>query len=276
MPAVPRRWSPAPALRFSAGLHAGAAAAALAEPVVWPWMLGAVALNHAALTAAGMTPRCALLGPNLRRLPPAQAARGEVALTFDDGPDPALTPQVLRLLAAADARASFFLVGERARRHPGLVRAILDGGHGVENHTYTHPLYFAALGPGGQRREVLRAQAALRAAGAEPRWFRPPVGLRSPFLDPVLAGAGLHLASWTRRGADGLLRDPARILRRLRRVGAGDVVLLHDGTWRSTPQPAPLLQVLPALLRQLAVQGLRAVPLPVPAEAALPLPALAA
>ncbi|MDB5368469.1 MAG: Polysaccharide deacetylase [Roseomonas sp.] len=265
--APPARWSPSAALRLSAGLHLGAAAAVLASPALWPWCLGAVALNHAVLTTAGMVPRSALLGPNLSRLPPGHAARGEVALTFDDGPDPLLTPLALDLLAAQDARASFFLIGAKARRHPELVRAILARGHTVENHTDTHPLHFAAFGVAAQRRQILRAQAAIEAAGGQaPRYFRPPVGLRSPLLDPVLAGTGLRHASWTRRGADGLLSDPARILRRLRRVAAGDVVLLHDGTWRAnaTGQP-PLLTVLPALLARLRAQGLRCVPLPGPA-----------
>lgn len=263
----PRGWSPPASIRASAGLHLGAAAATLAAPAIWPWMLGAVALNHAALTAAGMMPRCGLLGPNLRQLPPSHASRGEVALTFDDGPDPELTPQVLAMLARSEARASFFLIGERARRHPALVRAILDGGHSIENHTDTHPTFFAALGMAGQRRQILRAQHSLRQAGAEPRWFRPPMGLRSPLLDPVLAGLGLHHASWTWRSADAVLPDAGQILHRLRRVGAGDVVLLHDGTWRAdaSGQP-PLLRVLPALLARLRQQGLRGVPLPAPGD----------
>lgn len=228
-------------------------------------MLGLVALNHAVLTAAGMMPRSALLGPNLRRLPQAMAARGEVALTFDDGPDPVMTPWVLDRLAEAGARASFFLIGRRAARHPALVRAILDGGHTVENHSQDHLMYFAALGLAGQRRQVAEAQGVLEGAGAAPRWFRPPVGLRSPFLDPVLAGLGLHHASWTRRGADGALADPARILRRLRGTRAGDILLLHDGTWRPAADgSAPLRQVLPAVLAQLRAAGLRAVPLPPP------------
>jgi peptidoglycan/xylan/chitin deacetylase (PgdA/CDA1 family) len=261
----PPGWSPPAAIRVSAGLHLGAAAATLAAPAIWDWMLGAVAVNHLALTAAGMAPRSRFLGPNLRQLPAGHAARGEVALTFDDGPDPLLTPQVLALLAAEGAQASFFLVGERARRHPALVRAILAAGHSVENHTDTHPALFAALGMGGQRRQILRAQQSLREAGAQPRWFRPPMGLRSPLLDPVLAGLGLHHASWTWRSADAVLADAELILWRLRRVGAGDVVLLHDGTWRADAngQP-PLLRVLPALLARLRQQGLRPVCLPPP------------
>jgi len=257
-------------VRLSAGLHAGAAAALLL-PGAWPWALGAVGLNHLALTAAGMVPSCRLLGPNFTRLPASHALRNEVALTLDDGPHPDLTPQALALLAEHGARASFFLIGERAQRHPGLVRAILAGGHTVENHTHTHPLHFSTFGMAAQRRQILCAQQAIQAAGGQPRYFRPPVGLRNPLLDPVLAGLGLHHASWSRRGADGWLADPVRILRRLDGVAAGEVLLLHDGTWRPDPGGRPpLLTVLPALLQRLRAQGLRAVPLPDPWAADAP------
>ncbi|MDJ0389525.1 polysaccharide deacetylase family protein [Roseomonas sp. E05] len=232
-------------------------------PALWPWVLCGLAANHLALTLAGMCPRSPLLGPNLSRLPQACASAGQVALTFDDGPDPEITPRVLDLLEAHQARASFFLIGQRTARHPALVREILRRGHSVENHTHSHPLHFAALGPGGQRREILRAQAAILEAGGAPRFFRPPVGLHSPFLAPVLAGTGLRHASWTRRGADGAIGAPARVLRRLRGAGAGDILLLHDGNSRPDAQGRPVvLAVLPILLARLRAAGLSPVPLP--------------
>ena len=118
------RWPVPPFVKASVGLHALAAGAALAWPAAWPAALGAVALNHAALTAAGLWPRSALLGPNVRRLPAAAAARGEVALTIDDGPDPEVTPAVLDLLAAHQVRATFFCIAQRARQHPALLRRL--------------------------------------------------------------------------------------------------------------------------------------------------------
>lgn len=257
-------------VRLSAGLHAGAVAS-LMLPGASPWALAAVGLNQLALTVAGLVPTCRLLGPNLTRLPESHALRNEVALTLDDGPHPDLTPKALALLAEHGARASFFLIGERARRHPGLVRAILAGGHTVENHTHTHPLHFATFGMAAQRRQILLAQQAIQAAGGQPRYFRPPVGLRNPLLDPVLAGLGLYHASWSRRGADGWLAEPASILRRLDGITAGEVLLLHDGTWCPDAQGhPPLLTVLPALLHRLRAQGLRAVPLPDPPSGDLP------
>ena len=127
-------WSPSPFLKASAVLHAGAAVGALAAPALWPWALGAVVVNHALITTAGLLPRSTLLGPNLTRLPAASQARREIALTIDDGPDPQVTPAVLDLLDAAQAKATFFCIGWRAPQHPPLCREIVARGHPVENH----------------------------------------------------------------------------------------------------------------------------------------------
>ncbi|MXP64219.1 polysaccharide deacetylase family protein [Roseomonas sp. M0104] len=257
------RWRPTPLVHASVLLHAGSLGALGLAPALWPWVLGGLAANHLALTLASMSPRSQLLGANLSRLPEGCRRAGQVALTFDDGPDPETTPRVLDLLDAHQARASFFLIGRRAARHPALVREILRRGHSAENHSNSHPLHFAALGPGGQRREVLRAQAAILEAGGAPRFFRPPVGLHSPFLAPVLAGTGLRHASWTRRGADGVIGDPARVLHRLHRADAGDILLLHDGNSRPDDGGRPVvLAVLPALLTRLVAAGFSLVPLP--------------
>ena len=97
LPATPAigSWPWPPILRASIGWHAAAIAAAVLVPGAAPWALGAIVLNHAVITAAGLTPRSRLLGPNITRLPPAAAARREIAITIDDGPDPEVTPQVL-------------------------------------------------------------------------------------------------------------------------------------------------------------------------------------
>jgi peptidoglycan/xylan/chitin deacetylase (PgdA/CDA1 family) len=262
---APRAWRPSRFLTASAGLHAAAAAALVAAPHHWPLAAAALIANHGVITGAGLWPRSRLLGPNLSRLPPAAARRGEVALTFDDGPDPGVTPAVLDCLDRYGVRASFFCIGGLAERHRELVAETVRRGHRVENHSYSHPPAFACYPPAALRREVRHAQdALLRAGGVNPRFFRAPAGFRGPLLERELAAAGLHLASWSRRGFDTVSRDPERVARRLLEgAGAGDVLLLHDGSAARGRGGAPVvLAVLPRVLDELARRGLKAVPLP--------------
>ncbi|MEJ5988640.1 polysaccharide deacetylase family protein [Ramlibacter sp. PS3R-8] len=259
------RWPLTPLLWATVGLHAAAAVSLLAMPAQWPWALAAIALNHALLTGLGLWPRSTALGANLLRLPDAAAARREVALTIDDGPEPEVTPAVLDLLAAAGARATFFCIAERARRHPELVREIVRRGHSVQNHSHVHSHRFSLLGPRGLAREIEAAQSVLsEITGEAPRFFRAPAGLRNPFLAPVLHRMGIALASWTRRGFDTRERDPQRVLQRLTRgLAAGDILLLHDGGCALDAHGRPVvLAVLPALLAELRRQGLVTVTLP--------------
>ncbi len=263
-PAPPRRWDPTPAIRFSAFFHAGGAAALAAVPELWPPIVAGLAANHAVLLTASLLPRSQLLGRNLVRLPEAAARRGEVAITFDDGPDPEVTPRVLDCLDAHGASASFFCVGERAASAPALVREIVRRGHSVENHSLRHSTGFGWYGPWRLARELAGAQRALAdAAGVAPRFFRAPFGTRNPLLDPALARLGLTLVSWTRRGYDTVDADAARVLKRLTTgLRAGDVLLLHDGVTVRERRGAPtVLAALPRLLERLAERGLKAVSL---------------
>lgn len=266
-PPAPRAWRPAPLVTASAGIHAAAAVALAAAPHHWQMAAAALLGNHVLLAGAGLWPSSQLLGPNLRRLPAAAARRGEVALTFDDGPDPRVTPAVLECLARYGVRATFFCIGRLAEAHPEVVAETVRRGHRVENHSYSHPLAFTCYPPAALRREVRRGQEALmRAGGIQPRFFRPPAGFRSLLLDRELAAAGLDLASWTRRGFDTVSRDPRRVARRLLHgASGGDVLLLHDGSAARDHGGTPVvLEALPRLLDTLAARGLRAVPLPAP------------
>ncbi len=252
-------------VKASIACHAGAGVAVAADPALWPWALGAVALNHGVISVTGLLPRSTWLGENMRRLPAGSAARNEVSLTIDDGPDPAVTPAVLDLLDAHGARATFFCIAQRAAEHPALTREIVRRGHSVQNHSDVHRHNFSLLGLRGYTNEIGRAQQRLaEVTGVLPRFFRAPAGLRNPFLAPVLQRLDLTLVSWTRRGFDTVQRDPQRVLQSLTRdLAAGDIVLLHDGhaARTSTEQPV-ILDVLPALLQRFAGAGLRAVTLP--------------
>jgi peptidoglycan/xylan/chitin deacetylase (PgdA/CDA1 family) len=261
---VSRRWSPPPLLYASAAVHLGAAAAALSRPRVWPWALGAVALNHVALAAAGLWPRSQLLGPNWIRLPAHNGVAAGVAITIDDGPDPAVTPQVLSQLAVHRAHATFFCVGDRVERYADLARDIASRGHAIENHSQRHRHNFSLLGPGGMSAEISRAQdSILRVTGSRPRFFRAPAGLRNPFLEPVLTRLQLRLASWTRRGFDTVSTNADAVYRRLAdSLQDGDILLLHDGNAaRSSGGKPVILEVLPRLLDALASKQLRPVTL---------------
>jgi peptidoglycan/xylan/chitin deacetylase (PgdA/CDA1 family) len=265
-PATAREtWPWPPAIRASAALHLAAAGAGALVPGALPWAIGAVVLNHALITGAGLTPRSSLLGPNVTRLPEAAGARREVAITIDDGPDPEVTPRVLDLLEAHGQRATFFCIAERVLAHPALAREIVARGHSIQNHTARHRHNFSFLGPRGFAAEIARAQEILAdTTGERPSCFRAPAGLRNPFLEPVLHRLGLSLVSWTRRGFDTREGDPAKVMARLgRNLRARDILLLHDGNAARTPLGNPvLLEVLPLLLERLRADGLRAVTLP--------------
>jgi peptidoglycan-N-acetylglucosamine deacetylase len=257
-------WLPAPVISLSIGMHGLAVVGTVAQPGIWAWTLGGLVANHMALGCLGMWPRSQMLGPNVVRLPRRAIGRNEIALTFDDGPDPAVTPVLLDILDRYSAQASFFCIGERAAAHPDLVRETARRGHNVENHSYTHPNGFALYPPAWLVRELRHTQEAItRITGRAPEFFRPPMGLRSPLLDPVLKCLGLRHVSWTRRGHDAVNGNPTAALSRLtRRLAPGDVLMLHDGNCARARNNRPVvLEVLPVLLERMASQGLRSVSL---------------
>lgn len=257
-------WRPSPFLSATAGLHGVALAAAIASPGWRGLALGAVVANHLAITAAVLLPRCSWLGPNLRRIPDERARGTFVSLTFDDGPDPEITPAVLDLLDGAGAKATFFCLGSRAEKYPDLVAAIRARGHGVENHSQEHPWSFALMSPRRMRNEIVRAQEAIeRAGGGRPRFFRAPAGIQNPWLFPLLHHLDLSLVSWTRRGFDTVTGDGSRVAQRLQRaLQAGDILVMHDGRSARDRAGRPVvLEALSRVLESLARKNLRSLPL---------------
>jgi peptidoglycan/xylan/chitin deacetylase (PgdA/CDA1 family) len=260
----PKPWRPTPFLWASLVLHVAAVLAVIVDRSWWPWALAAVVANHAAITIAGLLPRCGWLGRTITALPPEHAARGEWALTIDDGPDADVTPKVLDILEAHGARATFFCIGERVRAHPELVARIVARGHDVQNHSEVHAHGFSTWGTRRIEAELKNAQETIaRAAGTAPRFFRAPAGLRNIFLAPVLHRLGLELVAWTARGFDTRERDARRVLARLRQgLRGGAILLLHDGHAARGDDGKPVvLDVLPRLLDEARAQGLRTVTL---------------
>lgn len=257
------RWRPAPLIRLSIVLHVLALLLVIARPALWHWALGGVTVNQVFLILAGLWPRSRWLGSNWTQLP-AGAARGEIALTIDDGPDPAVTPQVLDVLRRHSVHATFFCIGDKAAAHPDLCREIVRRGHVLENHSQHHRHTFAFMGYWRLMRELQHAQDTLIAvAGRRPVFFRAPAGLRNPLLDLVLHRLDLRLVSWSVRGFDTRIADAGRVKDRL--LGGlrpGSILLLHDGNAARTPAGIPvILEVLPALLAAAVAADLKFVTL---------------
>ncbi len=196
----------------------------------WWGALPAVAAGGAGLAAWGaMHPAAQIFGPTLRRA----GRHNALALTFDDGPNPAITPRLLDLLDRCGARATFFLIGRFARACPELAREIAARGHAVGNHTDTHP-NLIWLSSARIAAELARCQEAIaEATGAGPRWMRPPYGFRGPHLDAAVRRQGLEgVVMWSVIAYDWKPQPAARLIARLRRVRGGDIVVLHDGDHR--------------------------------------------
>ena len=247
------------ALRWTTLVHLIAVLSILVDPERWRAILSVLVANHTLLTAATMTPRNRVLGPNMTRLP-SRCSR-QVALTFDDGPEPEVTPKVLDLLTEVDARATFFAIGDRVANHPSLVAEILARGHRVENHTQSHPPTFAFWGPRRQGREIDRAQRVIGdVTGRAPALFRAPAGFANPFLAAVLGARSLSLVSWTRRGFDTVDRRPERVARRLLSgLAERDILVLHDTAANRVDGRPIVLEVLPRLLEEISRRDLACV-----------------
>ena len=171
-------------------------------------------------------PRSQVLGPALVR-GPADGKR--IALTFDDGPSPPYTGQVLDILQAHKVRATFFVCGKDVEQHPETLRRIYSDGHTIGNHTWAHPyLYF--LGRTEIAEEIDRTQSAIyQATGFKPRLFRPPYGGRWFGLYPALRKRGMRLVQWSVSGDDWKLEAHAIVTAVRAGLRPGAVILLHDG-----------------------------------------------
>jgi len=201
------------------------------------------------------TPRAQGVMRSSRRF---STAHREVWLTIDDGPDPQDTPQILELLAAHGARATFFVIGENAAAYPDLVRAMVAAGHEVAHHTHTHPLAdFWCASPARMRRELDDCLVALRAVGVRPTRFRPPAGIKNIWLAPALAERGLAGVSWSARGLERWHKEADVVVASATRgLAPGAILLLHEGPRVPT---AIRIEAIRRVLERLREQGYQCV-----------------
>ena len=201
--------------------------------MIRPAIAGVAGLGAGVALYGAQYPTAQLYGHTVCRFP---AARGKLALTYDDGPNPAYTPRLLDLLDAYGAKATFFLIGRWAEREPGLVREVVARGHAIGNHTTTHPT-MPLHGAARIRDELQRCRGAIEEAGVElstidgAALMRPPFGRRRPGTLRTMRQEGYVPVTWSVTGYDWRRREPAeRIGGRCMKARDGDVILLHDGS----------------------------------------------
>jgi peptidoglycan-N-acetylglucosamine deacetylase len=183
--------------------------------------------SHLLLLYPTLRPQSQWWGPVFQSF---ATTRREVWITIDDGPTVSDTTTILDLLDRFHARATFFVVGQRAAASPLLIDEILARGHQVANHTFAHPSgsFWCAL-PYQVAREIDRC-ASLLPSNLARSFFRAPAGLTNPFVHPALARRAMALIGWTIRGFDAFGRDPEKVAARiLEQARPGSIILLHEG-----------------------------------------------
>ena len=216
------------------------------HPWRWPGF-SLVLLAWLIWTSLGVTiPRLGFFLPVVHR---GQIGNKAVALTFDDGPDPRVTPAVLDVLARHKVSAAFFVVGSRVQAHPDLVTRMDREGHLIGNHSYRHAWWTNFLWGKRLRRELVRTQEAVASViGRRPAWYRPPMGLTNPHLAGALRETGLTCLAWDVRTFD-TGSQPEQIKKRITgQVRDGSIILLHD-RGRAPEEAAGLVNDTIALLR---------------------------
>jgi peptidoglycan/xylan/chitin deacetylase (PgdA/CDA1 family) len=214
--------------------------------------------SHMLILYPTLRPGSSWWGPVVTRF---RTSRQEVWLTIDDGPTDD-TAEIVQLLEAEGGVATFFVKGILAARQPEMIELMKAAGNTIANHSATHPsATFWCLTPDRLAEEIDRANEAIVGTGSErPRWFRAPVGMKNPWVHPLLEARGMRLIAWSRRAFDAVRSDPEAIARKLTRgVRAGDILLVHQG------RPASIA-ALRAILGSLRLQGFRLV---IPDDASL-------
>jgi peptidoglycan/xylan/chitin deacetylase (PgdA/CDA1 family) len=188
-----------------------------------------------------------------------------VALTFDDGPNGPFTDAVLDILKQEHVRATFFLIGENARLYPNVAARIARDGHVIGNHTDSHPAAFALERPRSMRAQIDRAERSIHdVTGVYAHFFRPPQGLRSPWLMQVLDQDSLVMVTWDDAPGDWFPYSAKQLAATtIRQAHPGSIILLHDGlNLARHPDRSATVEALPVIIHRLREEGYRFVTVP--------------
>jgi peptidoglycan/xylan/chitin deacetylase (PgdA/CDA1 family) len=196
-------------------------------PPWWPIAIAVLALAHALVLWPTLRANSQWLGPVMTSF---ETSSNEVWLTIDDGPTDD-TPAMLDALDTLGVKATFFVKGALVAERPDLVSAMLARGHSVDNHSQTHPSgSFWCLLPGALAWQIDQCSAALETVGVRSRLFRAPVGMKNPFVHPILARRGMTIVGWSIRGFDSFGDDVQRVVQRIvPRVRSGSIIVMHQG-----------------------------------------------
>ncbi len=224
-----------------------------------PVAVGASAALIAVLTDGIFRPSSSVLYPTISHGP---RDRPQVALTFDDGPDPQVTPTILDTLEGAGARATFFVIGRHLERHRDIGLRALQDGHEIGNHSWMHSYFQNFYGNGQQRSDIERSTRLIQelsGSDAQPL-YRSPVGLKSPALARVAHARQMKVIAWSLHSRDTFARNAAATAASvLSRITAGDIVLMHDGHESDKKHRNLAAAALPEILRGLRERGLSCV-----------------
>jgi peptidoglycan/xylan/chitin deacetylase (PgdA/CDA1 family) len=210
--------------------------------------------------AAAFMPTCSFFLPVISR---GTCGRKAVALTFDDGPDPLTTPELLRLLKKHRVSGTFFVTGHRVVKYPELTKEIIAQGHSLANHSFHHDMWGAFRSAQTMQHEIEATQRALKELGIVALAYRPPMGITSPRLRRVMQKEGMFVVNFSCRAWDGGNRRIRNLSRRiLKRVRANDILLLHDNLAQPSLLPHWAGEV-DLILRGIPEKGLEILPLAV-------------
>lgn len=161
-----------------------------------------------------------------------KTSENHISITFDDGPHPDFTPKILALLKEKKAKATFFLIGKKVAQHPKIVQQILEDGHTIGNHSYSHSQGFGFFSADKIISELKETDATVNTlTGKKMKLFRPPFGVTNPNIKKALRTSGHHSIGWSKRSLDTALLSEEMIYKRITtNLKKGDIVLLHDSS----------------------------------------------